>query len=42
MKRLLCWLLSHTPPPGYTKARALYFICDRCGERARGEMAAGR
>lgn len=42
LRRLVCFLFGHTPPPGCTRARAIAFECHRCGQLARGDLALKR
>lgn len=42
MKRLFCFLFGCVPPPGCTKARAISFCCNRCGDLADGDLSINR
>lgn len=39
MKRLLCLILRHQPPPGVSRAWSMRFMCQRCGRVVDGDLS---
>ena len=42
MKRLLCWLFGHCPPPHVDPSMSLVIHCERCHCLAPGGLASRR
>ena len=42
VKRFLCFLLAHVPPPGVTRRESITFCCHRCGDLADGDLSINR
>jgi hypothetical protein len=42
LQRLLCRLGIHDPPPGYSPAWSIFYICERCSRRVDGKLAQKR
>lgn len=40
IRRLVCALFGHQPPPGVSPAMSIKYHCDRCQDLIPGELAA--
>lgn len=42
LRRFVCALVGHAPPPGVTAAMSIRFHCDRCGQCVAGHLGRSR